>query len=108
MTLIRLLCVATNVVRGVALSSLLKKSTSFGPTVPAGKGSVAGILVTGVSETGAARGQAGAENAHTSLALKYSAEDWPAFFLLSADFNLKLCVSGPEFLEDWRKVHGCF
>lgn len=67
MTLIRLLCVATNVVRGVALSSLLKKSTSFGPTVPAGKGSVAGILVTGVSATGAARGAKRALKMHTHL-----------------------------------------
>jgi hypothetical protein len=64
MPLIRLLWVATNVVHGVALASLLKKFTSLRGAVPAGKGSGAGILVTGVCETRQLLDHKGAENAH--------------------------------------------
>lgn len=31
-----------------------------------------------------------------------AAEDWPGFSFLVLNFNLKLSVYGPEFLEEWK------
>lgn len=104
MTLIRFLWVATNVVHGVASSSLLRKFTSLpSKHCPCWKGFCGWGL-------GNRRLWDSAGSTWTTKVLKTlpssdsecAAEDWPGFSFLVLNFNLKLSVYGPEFLEEWK------